>query len=210
MQARRLESLARLHSLAANNEAVRDRQHAQAERFHAIEERKPWQARVVVSDNLFPTPEPLATRMVGMLELHAHARVLEPSCGTGRLLAALAATSLPLEVDALDIAQPLVDDCATRFTGWKVIRGDFLAYRTLERYDRIIMNPPFRRGSDIKHICHAAGMLARGGKLVSLCYNGAQQNAKLKPLCDSWEVLQPGTFKSEGTSADVSLLTITR
>jgi methylase of polypeptide subunit release factors len=210
MQARRLEALARLRSLTANNEAVRDRQQAQAERFHAINERKPWQARVVVSDNLFPTPEPLAERMVGMLQLHAHATVLEPSCGTGRLLAALAATCIPLDVDAVEIAQPLVDDCAARFTGWKVTQGDFLTYRTLERYDRIIMNPPFRRGSDIKHICHAAGLLNRGGKLVALCYNGAQQNAKLKPLCDSWEVLQSGTFKSEGTSADVALLTITR
>jgi len=76
------------------------------------------------------------------------------------------------------------------------------------KFDAVIMNPPFQRGTDIKHIDHAFGMLERGGILVALCYNGVKQNEILKPLCDSWEVLPEGTFKSEGTGASVALLTI--
>ena len=70
------------------------------------------------------------------------------------------------------------------------------------------MNPPFERGLDVKHIEHAKTMLSKTGILVSLCFNGVKQTQKLKPICDTWEVLPEGSFKSEGTRASVVLLTI--
>ena len=75
-------------------------------------------------------------------------------------------------------------------------------------FDAVIMNPPFKQGRDVKHVRHALDMLKPGGRLVSLCYNGTRQNAELRPLATTWEVLPEGSFKAEGTSASVCLLTI--
>ena len=74
-------------------------------------------------------------------------------------------------------------------------------------FDAVIMNPPFKRGLDIKHIKHAYQFLRVGKPLVALCYNGKKQNAELKPWADTWEVLPSGTFKESGTGAEVVLLT---
>jgi hypothetical protein len=68
------------------------------------------------------------------------------------------------------------------------------------------MNPPFRRGLDVKHILHARTLLANGGRIVALCYHGAKQQA-LRPICSQWEPIA-GAFTSEGTQAEVVLLVI--
>jgi 16S rRNA G1207 methylase RsmC len=95
--------------------------------------------------------------------------------------------------------------------GDRVFNSDFLNMSAFELggdFDAVCMNPPFKMGADIRHILHAFGMLVNGGLLVSLCYNGVRQNAKLKPLCATWELLPEGSFRSEGTDAEVVLLTM--
>jgi 16S rRNA G1207 methylase RsmC len=74
-------------------------------------------------------------------------------------------------------------------------------------FQAVLMNPPFKQGLDIKHIFHAYEMLAPGGLLVGLCYDGARQGMTLRPLVDSWEQLPANTFKAEGTRAGVVLIT---
>ena len=49
---------------------------------------------------------------------------------------------------------------------------------------------------------------APGGRLVSLCYDGAVQNRNLRPMATTWEVLPVGSFKCEGTGAGVVMLSI--
>jgi 16S rRNA G1207 methylase RsmC len=87
-------------------------------------------------------------------------------------------------------------------------QGDLLEMNI--KADAVIMNPPFKMGRDIKHILHAFENLAPGGLLISLCYNGVKQNKQLKPLADTWEVLPAGSFKAEGTRAEIVLLTLTK
>ena len=70
------------------------------------------------------------------------------------------------------------------------------------------MNPPFENGSDIKHILHARQMLKAGGRLVAICANGPRQERELQPLCDSWEVLPPGSFAEQGTNVNTVLLSM--
>ena len=64
-------------------------------------------------------------------------------------------------------------------------QADFLECNgDLGTFDRIVMNPPFANGDDIKHIMHALKMLKPGGRLVAICANGPRQNDKLKaPRC---------------------------
>ena len=94
-----------------------------------------------------------------------------------------------------------------------VIEGDFLAQNgNLGKFDRVVMNPPFQNGADIKHIQHALTFLKPGGRLVALCANGPRQRETLKPLAENsggwWEDLPAGSFKEQGTNVNTALLVI--
>ena len=94
-----------------------------------------------------------------------------------------------------------------------LVQGDFLACdadRLGGLFDEIIMNPPFKMGTDCKHILHAITLLADGGRLVSLCANGPKQRAKLMPIADQWIELPAGSFKAEGTSVNVAIVVINK
>lgn len=84
---------------------------------------------------------------------------------------------------------------------WTPEREDLL-------FDRIVMNPPFENGADIKHIEHARHLLKPGGRLVAICANGPRQRDRLMPLASHWEDLPPGTFKDAGTMVNTALLVI--
>jgi 16S rRNA A1518/A1519 N6-dimethyltransferase RsmA/KsgA/DIM1 with predicted DNA glycosylase/AP lyase activity len=90
----------------------------------------------------------------------------------------------------------------------KLYQGDFLTHEG-GPYPAVLMNPPYRRGSDVRHIVHARTLLEPGGTIVALCYDGAAQRRHLEPIASTWEPLGPGLFKSEGTRAACVLLTIT-
>ena len=97
--------------------------------------------------------------------------------------------------------------------GIRVHPGDFLEQNgNLGQFDRIVMNPPFENGADIKHIQHALKMLKPGGRLVAICANGPRQQTTLKPLAENsggwYEDLPAGTFASQGTNVNTVLLLI--
>jgi protein-L-isoaspartate O-methyltransferase len=204
MLARKASAMERLNALADRMREAKERQAAKRERFQALGGRKPWQATVVTSHNLFPTPLAIVARMVEAASLSAGMSVLEPSCGTGRILSAL---SEDYAVDAVEVHPVLANDCRARFPFATVYEADFLRWHG-GTYDRIIMNPPFERGLDCQHIAHACTMLRPGGRLVALCYDGATQAKRLRPIATTWEPLPAGSFASEGTQAGVVMLTM--
>ena len=167
-------------------------------------------SRAVSAFNLFQTPEPLAERMAVMIP-EGSRRVLEPSAGLGRLYRAVRRVCADAEIV---LVEQSADCCAELYRQTehdrraKLVQGDFMEHSDRERFDCVLMNPPFKQGRDIKHIERAAQMLRPGGLLIGLCLDGPRQNKKLRPLCDSWEPLGPDVFKDEGTRAPVVLLTI--
>lgn len=200
--------LLRLKSLREKNEATAEQMARDRSRFDALRDRKPVAS--ISSFNLFQTPQDIASRLAEMLEPKPGSSILEPSAGLGRLVRAVGVRGFDWTM--VDSSQ----DCCSelyKFGSGRVICGDFLEC-DLGRlggnlFDRIIMNPPFKLGRDIKHVRHALGLLAPGGRLVGLCYDGARQNKQLRPIVDTWEVLPTGSFKSEGTSASVAMFSIT-
>ena len=94
-----------------------------------------------------------------------------------------------------------------------VVERDFLGTMADDlggMFDAVLMTPPFHRGMDIQHIRHALEMVRTGGVLVSLCYNGARQNAELRPIADRWEVLPDSSFRECGTGASVAMMVTTK
>jgi len=145
--------------------------------------------------------------MVELASIDHGNRVLEPSAGTGAILDALPGVDV-CETTAVEIDAAIVRGVLTAHEGvHKLVCADFLEWPgELAKFDRIIMNPPFNGGADIKHIEHARTLLKPGGRIVALCANGPRQNEKLKPLADFWEELPAGTFA--GTQVRAALLVI--
>jgi hypothetical protein len=90
------------------------------------------------------------------------------------------------------------------------VQADFLACDVgrLGLFDSVLMNPPFRLGSDCQHVRHALTLLRPGGRLVSLVANGPRQRTQLRPLATDWIDLPAGSFASEGTTVNAAILII--
>lgn len=184
--------------------------------------------QVVVADQLFPTPDDLAARMVALADIHPGDKVLEPSAGTGSILRAIVdaetdpnrAGPAP-HVTAVEI-NPKLFAALPKHLAESAICGNFLSItpdtehpggQPIGEFDAIVMNPPFRNGEDIKHILHAVRFLNSGGRLVAICANGPRQQAKLKALAAEmggiYDPLPAGTFKAQGTCVNAALFAIT-
>lgn len=158
--------------------------------------------QTVSAPQLFPTPKGLAGKMVELAEIQPGERVLEPSAGTGNIL-----LELPPQIErvAVEINQELAGRLQ-QFADW-VVCADFLECNgDLGKFNRILMNPPFEKSVDIKHIEHAMGFLKPGGRLVAICANGPRQNDQLKPQASQWLPLPAGTFKEQGTGVNTALM----
>lgn len=165
--------------------------------------------RAVIGFNLFQTPRPIAAMMATKLleRVSEGARLLEPSAGLGRLHEPLAALRARWEM--IEEAGECCNALRKALKGIDIRQRDFLTVGEDElggKFDGIVMNPPFKQGRDVKHIMRARELLAPGGRLVGLCYNGVRQRAALKPIAAEWIDLPPNSFKEEGTSADVAMV----
>jgi protein-L-isoaspartate O-methyltransferase len=215
---------ARTARLKAAN-AARDTREAAAAPFEALAEQMKAGVKVAVVPQLFPTPPELAARMAGEADIQPSSRILEPSAGTGNLIRAIANNMTGFdclrEITAVEYNHALVAHLIEQRertlyaneNNFKIVCGDFMEQNgSLGMFDRIVMNPPFQNGADIKHIQHAAKFLADGGRLVALCANGPRQREILKPITEEsggwWEDLPAGTFSEQGTNVNVALLLI--
>jgi protein-L-isoaspartate O-methyltransferase len=154
----------------------------------------------------FFTPVRVAERMAGLADLHPEHMVLEPSFGTGRLLEQIVKVR-SVRATAVELDPDLVQAAAAAFPGVQIIEGDFLQWGGGRAgFDRILMNPPFSGGQDVRHILHAYDKLAPGGRLVAICGAGPKQEARLYQAAEAWYELEPGTFKQEGTGVGTVVL----
>lgn len=162
---------------------------------------------VVAANQLFPTPPDVASEVIRLADIDPEHSVLEPSAGTGSLIvAADAACPLVGSLVAVEINDSLAEGLRSRFPDWRVVAGDFLEHNgDLGVFDRIVMNPPFERGSDIRHIEHALSFLKPGGRLVAVCANGPRQNESLKPKAAEWHDMPEGSFKAAHTNVNTAI-----
>lgn len=201
----------RLRHLLELTEAIGEEMATERGRFERLAD--PAAApRVVSAFNLFQTPAPLAAELAALFP-QPLGRTLEPSAGLGRLYRALrdrdAAAPITLVDNAAGCCGELyrltaADSAAT------LVQADFLSCdlaRLGGPFDSILMNPPFKNGTDIKHIRHARTLLAPGGRLVSLCAAGPRQIAQLRPIATTWRDLPARSFASEGTHVAAAVVT---
>lgn len=117
----------------------------------------------------FPTPLPLGMHVAGLAEIAPGHAVLEPSIGQGHLAEAIKKTQPGATIKGYELLTGNVKKCTGRFD---VTEIDFLTVPRTPVYDRVLMNPPFEKQADIRHVRHALSFLKPGGKLVSIMSAG--------------------------------------
>jgi len=119
----------------------------------------------------FPTPPDLIERLIELADLREDESILEPSAGKGDILDAIRKKfeGKELDLSAIEIYAPLRE--IIELKGYELIAGDFLDYE-VEKFNKIIMNPPFENGQDIDHVMHALSLLTKGGRVVAIMGEG--------------------------------------
>lgn len=190
-------------------------------KFERMKESLAAGVQVVSAPQLFPTPPAIARDLVSLAGLWDGCEVLEPSAGTGNLLRAIFDSgTIPGRVSAVEVSPSL---CQTLrgFASVSLAPVDFLSCVVgdtptanndsavaLGRFDRVIMNPPFENGADIKHMRHALQFLKPGGRVVAICANGPRQQAAFKDIAEHWQDLEPGSFKESGTNVNAAIVVL--
>lgn len=165
----------------------------------------------------FYTPADLAARVIALADIQPGMRVLEPSAGRGAL--ALPAVQAGARVDAYDIDRGNLDFLmdalpATSGTGFDFLRAD---PEVDGGYDRVVMNPPFTRDQDVKHVLHALRFVKPGGRLVAIMSAGITFRttglapgfrARVAGMSGTIELLPEGSFKASGTGVNTCLVVI--
>ncbi len=103
------------------------------------------------------TDPAVANFLVAFAEIPPGARVLEPSCGDGALVAEIA-TYYPSELRIIDTDSALVDKAMDKWPGKTLpSSGSFLDFHVTPgyEYDVAVMNPPYDKGADTVHLEHA-------------------------------------------------------
>lgn len=204
--------LATAERQAERAKAFREKMNERSE-FDVLEDRLKDGVKVVSAPQLFPTPPELAERVIQLAAVEPGVSVLEPSAGTGALIGAMRQIPTIGKLVAVEINGSLADGLRARFPNADVRNGDFLEMNgELGKFDRIVMNPPFANGADIRHVQHAAGKLNPGGRLVAIVAGGPRQREKLIPMAEAsggyWEDLPAGSFESSGTGVNAAIVVI--
>jgi len=169
----------------------------------------------------FPTPRPLAERMVEMAELDKNDyMILEPSAGQGSMLNVIAEKAKrPVYCfELMDVNRTVLNSNEKAL----LLGDDFLTeinpqHDLYGKFDRIIANPPFAKNQDISHIYKMYLTAKKGAVIVTMASKHWQiSNNKKESYFRQWlemkgaEVfnVSAGTFKESGTNIETVIIKI--
>jgi SAM-dependent methyltransferase len=175
---------------------------------------EPRESTAIVKDlQFFRTPMAAIHRVLdGIYDLKSKL-VLEPSCGDGAFLDAIrdaGGTGFGIEYDLSRVT-------ICRAKGHKVQQANFLQTVPVEKFDIVLMNPPFYGRHYAKHVRHAFKFLKPGGVLKAILPATARYDhgelddmiPKPRWSCDSaWDDLPVGSFSESGTNVSTTILTL--
>lgn len=162
---------------------------------------------------MFFTPPALADLVARVASVRGRT-VLEPSAGRGALLRPCLALGAA-EVLAVEIhpenCRHLAGVIASAQVPAALEEADFLSLEPEQRFDRVVMNPPFSRGEDLRHVARARCWVKPGGRLVAVIAGNLDRQPLKNLMADdlgSLERLPDGSFTDAGTGVRTALLTL--
>lgn len=166
--------------------------------------------------NYFPTPLEIVALLLNFADLHEGMEVLEPSAGRGAIASACVVHSA-VEVDCYELMEANFWELEKIGEFRKVVNCDFLTVSPFAEYNRVVMNPPFMKQLDIKHVNHAHKFLKDGGRLVAIMSAGVKFRSNklttefrdfVESKGGSIEDLPEGSFKASGTMVNTVIVVI--
>lgn len=158
----------------------------------------------------FYTQPELATRVVMIADVQDKT-VLEPSAGHGAL-ASMAVVAGARSVMCVEI-DPAAMSHLVRFD-YDCHLADFLELQP-RPVDRVVMNPPFTKNQDIKHVRRALTWLAPKGRLVAIMAGNTERRQFQDFLgfvrtFGTYEILplERGAFRESGTMVSTIILIV--
>ena len=167
----------------------------------------------------FPTPPDVVRHLIQLADIRDGMLVLEPSAGQGAIAKAAHSAAMDVMIDMYELMpanNDILHGLNLRLSGIGE-PTDFLTVEPKPIYDRVVMNPPFGRQADIKHVTHALKFLKPGGLLVSVMassvtFRNNKLTADLRQLIEDRgghiEELPEGSFKSSGTMVNTVIAVI--
>ena len=166
----------------------------------------------------FPTPRSIVEQICDLADIRPGQDALEPSAGQGAISTELCHRGV--NVFACELLEGnrkvLIGDGMPTICLYS--EPDFMKLEPGRLFDRVVMNPPFEKQSDISHVTKAFGLLKPGGKLVSIMSAGitfrqdkkavafrnflASHNGQIIPLPED-------SFKESGTGVNTVIVTMT-
>lgn len=165
----------------------------------------------------FATPEPIGVKMIEWADIKPGEKVLEPSAGHGAI-----ARYFPEQANKT-IVEPsadLISRAMMYAPDAKPIQDRFENLNIVNKYDAIIMNPPFGTGGKtaIDHLDKAAKHLRNGGRIVALIPTGPAadkrfdkwwEGSDMKDFALVRDIALPSvTFERAGTSVMTRIVVI--
>lgn len=155
----------------------------------------------------FATREDAARRMISLAEYPPEdggepgLTTLEPSAGDGGIV-----EYIPWKAGsiAIEFNRYRVEKLRAKYQEWEVREADFLKWDPAQKFDRVLMNPPFNDRLEAVHVVKAFGHLKERGILVAILPDGWFTRDDLKSRVlraflqkhEYWppETLPPGSF----------------
>ncbi len=145
------------------------------------------------SIQFYPTPDIIVDEMYK--HFNHNASILEPSAGMGGLLRDLENVTC-VEINSLH-------STILSSKGYKVYEMDFMKFSESNKFDVILMNPPYSKGRALSHIDKAIKHLNENGFILAVIPEGKIANLKHK-----YELIKTFNSVFDNTSIDTSLVKI--
>ncbi|WP_217548870.1 methyltransferase [Pantoea sp. GbtcB22] len=167
----------------------------------------------------FPTPPDVVRHVIHLANIRDGMTVLEPSAGQGAIAKAAHDAAADVMIDMYEL-MPANNDALHALNLRLSSIGEPVDFLTVEPnpvYDRVVMNPPFGRQADIKHVTHALKFLKPDGLLVSVMassvtFRSNKLTTDFRQLIEERgghiEELPEGAFKSSGTMVNTIIAVI--
>lgn len=141
-----------------------------AKSYYFAQAKKTSKTKSAEGVDYFATPEPLGYKIVEWANIQKGEKVLEPSAGHGAIARWFGSDT---ENVMIEPSEKLASVAQMSARG-NVIRQRFEDYHIGNKFNAIVMNPPFGRGGKtaIEHIAKAFGHLRDGGRIVAIVPDG--------------------------------------
>lgn len=155
----------------------------------------------------FPTPDALAKEIVEKAGIVDGDVCLEPSAGHGNIAKYMPGCDV-IELNP-DNRKYLVEN------GFILVHDDFMTFEPQKDYDVIVMNPPFCKQQDIKHVTKAIQIAKKCVVAImsaSPMWRSDKASEEFRLLVKSFggtlEELPEGAFKESGTNVKTCLVVV--